>query len=324
MVNPDQPARRRDGRFHRAKIRHSIFTLGLDRLTGGRLLRSHLAKPLAVRSFDVSMPGWPAEWDGLRIGHFSDLHYGDLMPLDRGLDVIDRLGALGPDLVAFTGDMVDLDCDGAEPLFERMTAIGAPLGALMVIGNHDLLDDGDRVRGMARDAGVRLLDDETIVLDPDGLELTHVGAADGSGPTTPLVVAGIDWDGAVKGLARRVDRVAGEHPSLLLAHNPKAFLAASRHHVPLTLAGHTHGGQVATKARPGVNLAVAHRLSAGFYHRDASTLFVTVGTGSWFPLRVQCPAEIVLLTCRRGEDGVRETTSDAAGRASDPPADGGT
>ncbi|MCP4497761.1 MAG: hypothetical protein GY825_13400, partial [Phycisphaeraceae bacterium] len=148
--------------------------------------------------------------------------------------------------------------------------------------------------------------------DPDGLELAHVGAVDGNGPTTPLVVAGVDWDGAVKGLSRRVDRVAGENPSLLLAHNPKAFLAASRHHVPLTLSGHTHGGQVATKARPGVNLAVAHRLSAGFYHRDASTLFVTVGTGSWFPLRVQCPAEIVLLTCRRGEDGVRETTSEIA------------
>ena len=162
----------------------------------------------------------------------------------------------------------------------------------------------------ARDAGVQLLDDETIALDPQGLELAHVGAPGGDGPATPLVVAGIDWDGAVKGLSARVDRVAGENPSLLLAHNPKAFLAASRHHVPLTLSGHTHGGQVATKARPGVNLAVAHRLSAGFYHRDASTLFVTVGTGSWFPLRVQCPAEIVLLTCRRGEDGVHEVGVD--------------
>jgi predicted MPP superfamily phosphohydrolase len=310
VVNPDQPGRRRDGKFRRAKIRHSIFTRGLDRITGGRLLRSHLAKPLAVRSFDVSMPGWPEDWDGLRVGHFSDLHYGDLMPVERGLEVIDRLGALRPDLVAFTGDMVDLDCDGAEPLFERMTAIGAPLGAVMVIGNHDLLDDGDRVRGMARDAGVQLLDDESIALDPQGLELAHVGAPGGDGPATPLVVAGIDWDGAVKGLSARVDRVAGAKPSLLLAHNPKAFLAASRHHVPLTLAGHTHGGQVATKARPGVNLAVAHRLSAGFYHRDASTLFVTVGTGSWFPLRVQCPAEIVLLTCRRGEDGVHEVGVD--------------
>ena len=115
-----------------------------------------------------------------------------------------------------------------------------------------------------------------------------------------------DWDKSVKALRSRVEGVAETNPTLLLAHNPKAFLAASKLGIPLTLAGHTHGGQVARKGRPEVNLAVAHRLSAGFYHRDASTLFVTVGTGSWFPLRVQCPAEVVVLTCRRGEGEVRE------------------
>ena len=87
------------------------------------------------------MPTWPSGWDGLRIGHFSDLHYGDLMPVDRGLSVVELLGAERPDLVAFTGDMVDLSCDGAEPLFEAMVGLDAPLGAFMVIGNHDLLDD---------------------------------------------------------------------------------------------------------------------------------------------------------------------------------------
>ena len=113
-----------------------------------------------------------------------------------------------------------------------------------------------------------------------------------------------------RALERRVDRVAPDHPAILLGHNPKAFLAAAKVGIPLTLAGHTHGGQVATKKRPGVNLAVAHRLSAGFYHRDRSTLFVTVGTGSWFPLRVHCPAEVVMLECRRGECDVREIPGD--------------
>ena len=300
------PRRPRSGRFRRAALRHRLFTVGADRLTGGRLSREHARKPTVVRRFEVSMPTWPSGWDGLRIGHFSDLHYGDLMPVDRGLSVVELLGAERPDLVAFTGDMVDLSCDGAEPLFEAMVGLDAPLGAFMVIGNHDLLDDGDRVRAMARTAGVRLLEDESTVVpfDPDRLGRL------GSESRDPLVVAGVDWDKSVKGLARRVDRVAPDHPAILLGHNPKAFLAAAKAGIPLTLAGHTHGGQVATKKRPGVNLAVAHRLSAGFYHRDRSTLFVTVGTGSWFPLRVHCPAEVVVLECRRGECDVREIPGD--------------
>ncbi len=303
-----EPSRRRSGSFRRASLRHRILTLGADRLTGGRLSREHARQPTVVRRFDVSLPSWPAAWDGLRIGHFSDMHFGDLMPVERAIGVVELLGAEKPDLVAFTGDMVDLEYEGAGPVFEATVAIGAPLGACMVLGNHDLLDDGDAVRRMATAAGVRVLDDETVELACDPGDLPHVGG-DG-GPSEPLVVAGIDWDKSVKALATRVDRISGPKPSLLLAHNPKAFLAASKLGIPLTLAGHTHGGQVATKGRPGVNLAVAHRLSAGFYHRDRSTLFVTVGTGSWFPLRVQCPAEVVVLECRRGELQVRESTAD--------------
>lgn len=323
MVNPDREGedaredaredraagapRRRGGKFLRAALRHKVFTLGADRLTGGRLSRNHAKQQTVVRRFEVSMPTWPRAWDGLRIGHFSDMHYGDLMSVDRGVRVIELLGREKPDLLAFTGDMVDLECDGAEPLFEAMVAIDAPLGAYMVIGNHDLLDDAPQVRAMATRAGVRVLDDEVVRIDREVPEVGHVGEwAHGLAGDHPLVVAGVDWDKSVKGLANRVDKVAPENPLLLLAHNPKAFLPAARAGIPLVLSGHTHGGQIASKKRPGVNLAVAHRHSAGFYHRDASTLFVTVGTGSWFPLRVQCPAEVVVITCRAAEMGVRE------------------
>jgi len=316
MVNGDDPGRdpghgpgpkRRSGKFLRAAFRHRLFTLGADRLSGGRLSRNHAKQPTVVRRFEVSMPTWPRAWDGLRIGHFSDLHYGDLMPVERGIEVIELLGAEKPDLVAFTGDMVDLECDGAGPLFEATVAIDAPLGAYMVLGNHDLLDDAPQVRTMATEAGIRVLDDEVVHIPRSAATLSHIGAeAHGLAGDHPLVVAGVDWDKSVKGLGQRVERIAGDNPLLLLAHNPKAFLPAARCGIPLILSGHTHGGQVASKARPGVNLAVAHRHSAGFYHRDASTLFVTVGTGSWFPLRVQCPAEVVVITCRAAEMGVRE------------------
>jgi predicted MPP superfamily phosphohydrolase len=89
-------------------------------------------------------------------------------------------------------------------------------------------------------------------------------------------------------------------PHLLLAHNPKAFHAAARRDIPLTLSGHTHGGQVAWKGKPRANVSFAHRLSAGLYQRNGCSLFVSVGAGAWFPLRVHCAPEVLVITVRRG------------------------
>lgn len=100
-------------------------------------------------------------------------------------------------------------------------------------------------------------------------------------------------------LDRAVDALP-EAPDLLLAHNPKAFHSAARRGVAVTLSGHTHGGQVAFPGRPKANISFAHRLTAGTYTRAGCTLFVSVGAGAWFPLRVHCAPEVVLLTVRRG------------------------
>ena len=295
----DRSNEKRGGKFLRAKLRHQLLTRGADRLTGGLLSRRHFEKPTILRRFECSMPDWPEAWSGLRVGHFSDMHYGDLMPVDRGRRVVDLLAAEKPDLVAFTGDMIDLECDGAMPLFEATADMGAPCGSFLVLGNHDLLDDGDRVVEMATAAGIEVLEDRVF----DVPFPRWRSGEDGE----PLRVGGIGWDKTVSDLSRRIDRVQPLAPSLLLAHNPKAFLPASRAGIPLTLSGHTHGGQVARAGRPDVNLAMTNRLNAGFYLRDASALFVTVGTGAWFPLRVHCPAEVVVITCTRGELAFHET-----------------
>jgi len=85
---------------------------------------------------------------------------------------------------------------------------------------------------------------------------------------------------------------------LLLAHNPKAFLHAADIEIPLTLAGHTHGGQIALKHRPNANLALSHRHRVGLFQQGPSRLYVTSGVGAWFPLRINCPAEIAIITMR--------------------------
>jgi hypothetical protein len=86
--------------------------------------------------------------------------------------------------------------------------------------------------------------------------------------------------------------------SILLAHHPHAFDIAVRAKIPLTLAGHTHGGQL--HLSPGVGFGPwMYRYWTGLYQEDASSLIVSNGVGNWFPLRINAPAEIIHLTLRR-------------------------
>ncbi|MBU0639220.1 MAG: hypothetical protein KKB50_10180 [Planctomycetes bacterium] len=90
--------------------------------------------------------------------------------------------------------------------------------------------------------------------------------------------------------------------TILLAHHPHAFDRAAEAGIPLTLAGHTHGGQLMLGNDVGAG-SVLFKYCSGPYRRGASTLVVSNGVGNWFPLRVNAPAEILHLTLR-AEPGV--------------------
>lgn len=282
---PSSRSRRGEKKYRRAKIRNFLFTIGPNRLTGGRIGKRHLAQDIIVREYEVTNPHWPAEFDGMRVAHVSDFHLGELLPLDRALEIVERLGDLEPDFVACTGDVVDLHHTLAQPLLDAMAQIRAPMGSALVLGNHDELHCPTELTRMAEKAGMMALRNEAT-------ELVHNGGR--------LVVGGVDWAGNQRVLSKYVDKACGDFAHLLLSHNPKSFGRASQLGIPLTLAGHTHGGQVALKGMPNTNLAVAHRRSAGVFQERDSHLYVTTGVGAWFPLRVNCPAEIALITMRRG------------------------
>lgn len=277
---------KRSAKYRRAKWRHFLFTIGPNRLTGGRLLDRHHAGGVITRHIEIECPLWPRELDGVRIAHVSDFHIGDLLPLDKAVRVIEQLEEERPDMICNTGDVVDLDCIDVRPMFEAMRNLSPPLGNYLVLGNHDELDDPDLLRRMARESGITVLDNEAIRVE-------HESGA--------FTVGGIDWARTPEACSRQIDRAIGDGTvDLLLSHNPKAFDHASERGIPLVLSGHTHGGQVARKDRPDANLAIAHRRSAGLYEHGDSRLFVTVGVGAWFPVRMNCPAEIAILTVRSG------------------------
>lgn len=273
-------------KYRRARLRNFLLTVGPNRLSGGRLGRRHLKQDVCIREVEASSPLWPKAFDGLRIGHVSDFHLGELLPLDRALEVVERLAEQKPDLIACTGDVVDLHHEQARPLMDAIVHADAPLGAALVLGNHDELHCAETISRLAHESGMLVLHNQAVEINRNGDHLT---------------LAGIDWAKTPIECARNVNEACNGSTHLLLAHNPKAFLRARELNIPLTLAGHTHGGQVALKSNPNTNLAVSHRLSAGLFVSGPSNLFVTTGVGAWFPLRVNCPAEIAIITMRHGD-----------------------
>jgi uncharacterized protein len=276
------PRPRRKFGFHTASMRQAFLTRLPDALMGGALRKRHVAQRIEIAEHTFASTNWPRDFDGLRIAHLSDIHFGHLLGEERLMQAIEAVRALPSDLIAITGDLVDLSAREAPLLFERLALLKARLGVFVVLGNHDHLDHPRAIVRGARDAGLIPLIDESV----------RAGGRDG------LRVAGIDWAKSIPACSARLRRCGLGRADLLLAHNPKAFVAAEERGIPLTLSGHTHGGQVARRGNRRHNLVFTQRLSAGHYEVRDSHLYVTNGVGAWFPLRVNCPPEIAFIEMR--------------------------
>jgi len=246
-----------------------------------------------VRRVDLELQALPAAWDGLRILQISDVHAGPYMGAERMARLREMAMSLDPDMVVFTGDQMDRRSTDAELFVRGFSGIGAPLGAWGILGNHDHFIDPERAEWALEAAGIQPLVNRGVVLDREGSTLALVGIED------LQARKGRNPDFSVLNAFQTSFRIC-------LCHQPQGWhraLAAGAH---LTLAGHTHGGQIALTGR---NLNVARfstRYIAGPYRREESYLYVSRGVGvGALPVRVGAPPEIDLLTLRRAAAGAR-------------------
>ena len=209
--------------------------------------------------------------------------------LDAAERAAERLAAEGPDVVCLLGDFIDRRAVFARPvdtvaLISRLAPLAAaPRGVFAVLGNHDWYAGARQIADALVDAGVTVLEDSAAPVG-DGLWLAGVG------------------DYRIRGA--RVDRalmpVPEDAPVLLLSHDPDAFPDVPER-VGLTLAGHTHGGQVAIPGlrRPFVPSRYGERYAHGHKVERGRHLYVSSGVGtSGLPLRFLRPPEVVNLTLR--------------------------
>jgi len=277
------------------------------------------AERLNYRVYRVEIPisNLPAAFDGMTIAQLSDIHMSGYMPRAQVRRAVDMANDLGADLAVVTGDFITGAGDPLEECIEEIRRLSAPLGIYGCNGNHEIYADAeDRAQDLFTEQGMKLLRHENALITFRGAQLNLIGVdyqrerAPGGRKVSSLI-----------GIERLIRK---DIPNILLSHNPNSFNRAAELGVELSLAGHTHGGQIQVEI-------LDHRLSparfitdyvAGLYVRPLftpaktvasqkflhattlqgphSAIYVNRGLGTvGAPVRLGVPPEISLLTLRR-------------------------
>jgi predicted MPP superfamily phosphohydrolase len=261
---------------------------------------------LRVREYTLRIPGWPAGRAGMRIALLADLHVGSPHNgLGKLEEVVASTNAARPDLVLILGDLVVQGVIGGQavPPEEIAPVLGrlrAPLGVWAVLGNHDRWLDASQVTGALAKAGIPALEDGAVEISRGGPSFWLVGISD-------------YWT-APHNIRKALSLVPDSHPALAFTHNPDIFPYVPVR-VSLTLAGHTHGGQVYLPGigRPVVPSQYGERYAIGRIVENGRHLFVTAGTGtSILPVRFLVPPEISIVRLEPLDPGETDQLSRAA------------
>lgn len=259
-----------------------------------------------VRQVEVPMQGLPKSFDGLRVAQISDLHTGtwgeDTAMVAR---IVGRINDLHPDIIVFTGDIVNRHSAELRPFMPVLARLHARYGVYSIMGNHDYGDyedwpdadakaaDVSALKTMQERMGWKMLNNDHAVLrNAQGDSLVLVGVENVGDP--PFTTYG--------DLSTAYSTPSDSAAKILLTHNPahweRDILHSDAQRFALTLSGHTHAMQIEAL---GLSPAVfRYRHWGGLYDEDpAHLLYVNIGVGTvGFPARIGATPEITLLTLR--------------------------
>jgi predicted MPP superfamily phosphohydrolase len=243
-----------------------------------------------LKDIEISIRGLAPQFDGYTMLQLTDLHISRLFSEKWARAVVERANGLGANLIAVTGDLIDGTLAARRVDVEPLRDLRAADGVYVIPGNHEYFFGYRPWMDHFAAIGMRVFENDHVVLDRAGGELIIVGVADLSASHTGHPARNLD--AALNGAAKGV-------PVILLDHQPRAARQAAALGVALQLSGHTHGGMIIGLDR------LAARANAGYvsgrYDVDGMTLYVNNGTALWpgFALRLGRPSELTRITLRR-------------------------
>ena len=273
-----------------------------------------------VRRVEIPMHNLPPALDGMKIVQISDIHLSSYMSRTQVRRAVDMANVLGADLAVVTGDLITGMGDSIADCVDEVRRLHAPLGTWGCNGNHEIYARvEDEAESLYVQAGMRLLRHENSQLTFKGAQFNLIG---------------VDYQRERTSHGQRQQTLANvealvrrDMPNILLSHNPNSFNRAAELGIELSLAGHTHGGQIQVEIldhrlsparfitdyiaglyqRPLFAAAVNERASAAsdkppvtMHSASMAHIYVNRGLGTvGAPVRLGVPPEISLLVLRR-------------------------
>jgi predicted MPP superfamily phosphohydrolase len=246
----------------------------------------------------LSYSGLHHELCGFRVVHVTDIHAGPFISFESIARTVSMVNALKPDLIVLTGDYINNNPAYVNGCVRLLNDLKANAGVFGVYGNHDYYTGIDSIReGFSRTHIYMLSHSRRAAKGLEGL-LNIMGVED---PVSRWAA-----DAQFQDLAK-ISALALPHQfNLLLSHRPGIFKACKDWNVQLTLAGHTHGGQIIVPmvGERGFSLASLFvTYTHGLYHSEKDPevrMYVSRGIGTIIaPVRLFCKPEIVEITLTR-------------------------
>ncbi len=264
---------------------------------------------LQVRHHSPKFKALPRAFHGLRLVHFSDFHLGSLSKTSSYPEkVVTAINELNPDMVLFTGDLVNFSHEEAQSWVPLLKDIRARHGKFAVTGNHDygshmdalsqeeLKDMQERIKATYSEAGFQLLDNRAVIVERKGQHIAFVGVNNQGSPPFPALG---DLETALKDV-----KYSPFH--ILLSHDPSHWdeEVVEKTNIGLTLSGHTHGFQMGVNTRRFKWSPAQYMYPRwiGIHQHKSQFLNVSAGCGYiGFPGRMGIPPEISLITPEKQE-----------------------
>ena len=258
-------------------------------------------KRLELKHITFTSPDLPPYFDGYRLVQITDFHLGSFPPgNDFVQKVVDATNNEEPDMILFTGDLVNNQASEVEPYLETLGQLHASDGIYSIWGNHDYCEYGNNhsigalkrnrrmLYGYQERLGWHQLMNEHHVVSHGMASIAVIGVEN---PGQPPFTNRSNLKKAMKGLDPGIFKI-------LLSHDPHHWRReVVGKKIQLTLAGHTHAGQL--KIGKWTPARMAFKEWGGAYRIGEQMLYVSSGIGGSFPFRLGAWPELTVITLKR-------------------------